>query len=85
MLILRHASAGIAVDGFARRRSLTVPTNKQKVLKRYPKAYSVQWADTRTWGVYKPQRSEPLHDLIGVGYTPANAWLDAWRRCNAKR
>lgn len=65
-----------------------MPSNKQKVKYRFQTAYSVRYSDTGNWFIYKePAKAMPRGHwspavTIGTGITAANAWLDAWRRCN---
>ena len=51
-------------------------TPKQRVLKKYQKAYSYEWRDS--WCIYRP-RFDGNFDL-GYGKTAALAWADAAKK-----
>lgn len=51
-------------------------TPKQRVLKKYPKAYLWRWATVKFYGV---EIDEPRPETLGQGDTPAKAWAEAAR------
>ena len=51
-------------------------TPKQRVLKKYPRAYSYEWRDS--WCIYRPYSGGNLD--LGDGKTAALAWADAAKK-----
>lgn len=63
-----------------------MPTPKQRVLKKHPKAYARFWKHSRAWNVsVKIEKPMPQHVIIGRGETEDEAWADAARRLRGKK
>ena len=61
-----------------------MPANKQKVLRKYPKAVCIPWrSGDRAYLIEKTNAAFSEGD-IGAGSTPVKAWADAARRLHEK-